>query len=157
MNLKDLTKPDFPAKFERSLSSFDIESFRHETQVDGPDMELIVSAFKQKTNADDMISFSKPVYSISVQNTEQLKDGMSLTGNDCCLHIYIFVIHNYTYYIHTGEAARNSYVFGIYNYTYYIHPCKVAKNSFMTLLIHNYTSYIHPNEDAKTHLYHCNP
>ncbi|KAG7307545.1 hypothetical protein JYU34_007751 [Plutella xylostella] len=80
LNLKDLTKPDFPAKFDHKLSSFDLESFRQEMQVDGPDMELIVSAFKQKSNADDMISFSKPVYSISVQNTEQLKDGMSLTG-----------------------------------------------------------------------------
>lgn len=43
-------------------------------------LELIVNAFKQKPHEDHMISFCRPVYSLTVQATEQVKEGTTLTG-----------------------------------------------------------------------------
>lgn len=43
-------------------------------------LELVVNAFKQKPHEDNMINFCRPVYSLAVQATEQITEGITLTG-----------------------------------------------------------------------------
>ncbi|KAI5634103.1 tex protein yqgF-like domain-containing protein [Phthorimaea operculella] len=80
VNIKDLTKPDFPAQVERKTSSIDLQTFSKELNTDINTLELILNAFKQKAHEDNIIAFSRPVYSLSVQATEQIQEGMTLQG-----------------------------------------------------------------------------
>ncbi|CAH2086281.1 unnamed protein product [Euphydryas editha] len=80
VNIKDLTKPQFPEQVERKVINIDIVSMSKDLDTDTSTLELIINAFKQKSYEDNMITFCKPVYSVSVQGTEQLKTGMSVTG-----------------------------------------------------------------------------
>lgn len=59
-------------------------------------LELIINAFKQKSYEENMITFCKPVYSVSVQDSEQLKKGMSVTGKE---YYCLFNISNKFFFI----------------------------------------------------------
>ncbi|XP_050345646.1 uncharacterized protein YdcI-like [Nymphalis io] len=80
VNIKDLTKPRFPEEVERKVATLDNVSMSKDLNTDISTLELIVNAFKQKTYEDNMITFCRPVYSVSVQAPDQLKKGTSLTG-----------------------------------------------------------------------------
>ncbi|CAB3255382.1 unnamed protein product [Arctia plantaginis] len=80
VNLKELTQPHFPQVVERKISGIDITRTSEELKTDTCTLELIINAFKQKKYEDNTITFCKPVYSVAVQNVEQLKEGTSLTG-----------------------------------------------------------------------------
>ncbi|XP_075969769.1 uncharacterized protein YdcI [Anticarsia gemmatalis] len=80
VNIKDITQPNFPAIVERKVATIDISNTSKELKTDTCTLELIINAFKQKKYEDNVITFCKPVYSVSVQNMEQLKEGTSLTG-----------------------------------------------------------------------------
>ncbi|XP_046964979.1 S1 RNA-binding domain-containing protein 1 isoform X2 [Vanessa cardui] len=80
VNIKDLTKPRFPEEVERKVVTIDIASMSKDLDTDVSTLELIVNAFKQKAYEDNMITFCRPVYSLSVQAPDQLKKGTSLTG-----------------------------------------------------------------------------
>nr|XP_026495345.1 S1 RNA-binding domain-containing protein 1 isoform X2 [Vanessa tameamea] len=80
VNIKDLTKPRFPEEVDRKVATIDHVSMSKDLNTDISTLELIVNAFKQKTYEDNMITFCRPVYSLSVQAPDQLKKGTSLTG-----------------------------------------------------------------------------
>lgn len=80
VNLKDLTKPHFPQLVESKVLTIDISQTSEELKTDVCTLELIINAFKQKKYEDNVITFCKPVYSLAVQNLDQLKDGTTLTG-----------------------------------------------------------------------------
>lgn len=58
----------------------DVNKTSEDLNTDVCTLELIVNAFKQKAHEDNIITFCRPVYSLAVQATEQIKEGMSLTG-----------------------------------------------------------------------------
>ncbi|CAD0196891.1 unnamed protein product [Chrysodeixis includens] len=80
VNIKDLTKPNFAQSIESKVATINIIETSQELSTDVGTLELIINAFKQKKYDDNVISFCKPVYSVAVQNMDQLKDGMALTG-----------------------------------------------------------------------------
>ncbi|XP_059057080.1 S1 RNA-binding domain-containing protein 1 [Achroia grisella] len=80
VNIKDLNKPHFPQLVESKLSGYDINKMSKDLDADVSTLELIIGALKQKTNEGNIISFCRPVYSISVQGVDQLQEGMTLTG-----------------------------------------------------------------------------
>lgn len=80
VNIKDLTTPHFAQSIDSKLATIDIVETSQELDTDVGTLELIINAFKQKKYDDNVISFCKPVYSVAVQNIDQLKDGMALTG-----------------------------------------------------------------------------
>lgn len=81
VNLKDLTKPHFPQLVESKIVTIDISQTSEELKTDLCTLELIINAFKQKKYEDNVITFCKPVYSMAVQNMDQLMDGTTLTGD----------------------------------------------------------------------------
>ncbi|CAH2241255.1 jg3316 [Pararge aegeria aegeria] len=80
INIKDLTKPDFPQQVDMKTSNINILNMSKDLDADVSTLELIINAFKQKAYEDNMITFCRPVYSMTVQASEQLEKGMSLTG-----------------------------------------------------------------------------
>ncbi|CAH0701692.1 unnamed protein product [Spodoptera exigua] len=80
VNIKDLTKPHFPQMVETKILAINVSETSAELNTDVCTLELIISAFKQKKYEDNVITFCKPVYSVAVQNVDQLKEGTSLTG-----------------------------------------------------------------------------
>ncbi|KAJ8725764.1 hypothetical protein PYW08_003947 [Mythimna loreyi] len=80
VNLKDITKPHFPQLVESKIVMIDISQTSEELKTDVCTLELIINAFKQKKYEDDVITFSKPVYCVALQNMDQLADGTTLTG-----------------------------------------------------------------------------
>ncbi|KAJ8722577.1 hypothetical protein PYW07_003757 [Mythimna separata] len=80
VNLKDITKPHFPQLVESKIVMIDISQTSEELKTDVCTLELIINAFKQKKYEDNVITFCKPVYSVAVQNMDQLTDGTTLTG-----------------------------------------------------------------------------
>lgn len=80
VNIKDLTKPHFPQMVETKVLTIDVSETSAELKTDVCTLELIINAFKQKKYEDNVITFCKPVYSVAVQNVDQLKEGTSLTG-----------------------------------------------------------------------------
>lgn len=80
VNIKELTQPHFPEVVERNLSTIEISKTSEELKTDVSTLELIINAFKQKKYEDNIIAFCKPVYSVAVQNVDQLTEGTSLTG-----------------------------------------------------------------------------
>lgn len=80
VDIKDLPKPHFPETVERVTVSIDIQVMSTDLGTDACTLELIISAFKRKTHEDNIISYCRPVYSMTVQATEQIREGMSLTG-----------------------------------------------------------------------------
>lgn len=81
VNIKELTQAHFPELVDRNISSIDIASVSKELKTDISTLDLIINAFKQKTNEDHIITFCKPVYSMAVQATDQIIEGLNLTGN----------------------------------------------------------------------------
>lgn len=80
VNIKELTEPNFPELVERKCSSIDITVMSKDLETEVSTLELIINAFKQKAYDDNMITFCRPVYSMTVQDKSQLEKGMSLTG-----------------------------------------------------------------------------
>ncbi|XP_026757955.2 S1 RNA-binding domain-containing protein 1 [Galleria mellonella] len=80
VNIKELTQPHFPQLVESKVYTLDIEKMSKDLGSDISTLELIIGAFKQKTNEDNIISFCRPVYSLNVQGVDQLQEGMTLTG-----------------------------------------------------------------------------
>ncbi|KAJ0180641.1 hypothetical protein K1T71_004045 [Dendrolimus kikuchii] len=80
VNLKDLTKPNFPEQVERNTSTIDLIEMSEDLGTDVCTLELIINAFKQKTNEDSIITFCRPVYSVTIQATDQVREGTTLTG-----------------------------------------------------------------------------
>ncbi|KAM3963094.1 uncharacterized protein YdcI [Aphomia sociella] len=80
VNIKELSKPQFPQLIETKTAGIDVDKMSKDLDADNSTLELIISAFKQKTTEENIISFCRPVYSISVQAVEQLQEGMTLTG-----------------------------------------------------------------------------
>ncbi|XP_052737577.1 S1 RNA-binding domain-containing protein 1 isoform X3 [Bicyclus anynana] len=80
VNIKELNQPQFPRQVEMKTYNIDLSTMSKDLDVDVSTLELIVNAFKQKAYEDNMITFCRPVYSMTVQNSEQLEKGMSLTG-----------------------------------------------------------------------------
>ncbi|XP_073943825.1 uncharacterized protein YdcI [Choristoneura fumiferana] len=80
VNIKELTQSHFPQVVDRNISSIDIAAVSKELNTDMSTLDLIINAFKQKTNEDHIIVFCKPVYSMAVQATDQIREGLSLTG-----------------------------------------------------------------------------
>ncbi|CAH4037299.1 unnamed protein product [Pieris brassicae] len=80
VDIKHLTRPDFPDLVERNILTIDIPSLSKDLAADVSTLELIVTAFKQKSYEDNVITFCRPVYSVSVQSNEQLVTGTTLTG-----------------------------------------------------------------------------
>lgn len=81
INLKDLQKSQFSQIVEAKLASINLASLSEDFDTDISTMELIINAFKQKSYEDNVISFSKPIYSMSIQTPDEIKEGMTLTGN----------------------------------------------------------------------------
>ncbi|XP_068629691.1 uncharacterized protein YdcI-like [Battus philenor] len=80
VNLKELTQPHFPEAIERKTVNIDLAVMSKDLNTDLSTLELIISAFKQKPYEDNVISYCRPVYSVSIQTTEQLAIGTSLIG-----------------------------------------------------------------------------
>ncbi|XP_064293129.1 S1 RNA-binding domain-containing protein 1 isoform X1 [Plodia interpunctella] len=80
VNIKDLTKPNFPSIVESKIQGIDIEKMSKDLDTDRSTLDLIITAFKQKSHEDDIISFCRPVYSMAVKAVDQLQEGMTLTG-----------------------------------------------------------------------------
>ncbi|CAG9585265.1 unnamed protein product [Danaus chrysippus] len=80
VNIKDLSNARFPEEVERKSRSIDISAMSKELNTDISNLELIINAFKLKAYEDNVITFCRPVYSMVVQASDQLKKGMSLTG-----------------------------------------------------------------------------
>ncbi|XP_045491296.1 S1 RNA-binding domain-containing protein 1 [Colias croceus] len=80
VDIKHLTRPDFPQRVEEKTESIDKLSISKDLDTDVSTLELIITAFKQKSYEDNVITFCRPVYSLSVQTSEQLVAGTSLTG-----------------------------------------------------------------------------
>ncbi|XP_004930431.1 S1 RNA-binding domain-containing protein 1 isoform X1 [Bombyx mori] len=80
VNINEMSQLNFPALVEQKTSSINIDRISEDLQTDVGTLELIISAFKQKSYEENIIRFVKPVYSLSVQVKEQLKEGMTLTG-----------------------------------------------------------------------------
>ncbi|CAG4911460.1 unnamed protein product [Colias eurytheme] len=80
VDIKHLTRPDFPQRVEGKTESIDKVSISKDLDTDVSTLELIITAFKQKSYEDNVITFCRPVYSLSVQTSEQLVAGTSLTG-----------------------------------------------------------------------------
>lgn len=81
MDIKHLTRPNFPDIVERKIVTVDITSLSKDLATDVSTLELIITAFKQKSYEDNVITFCRPVYSLAVQSNEQLVTGTTLTGN----------------------------------------------------------------------------
>ncbi|XP_041976825.1 uncharacterized protein YdcI [Aricia agestis] len=79
VNIKELTQPHFPPLVELRTRNLNLKSVSKDLDTDVCTLELIVNAFKQQRE-DKLITFCRPVYSVAVQATDQLKEGMSLTG-----------------------------------------------------------------------------
>ncbi|XP_063620741.1 uncharacterized protein YdcI [Cydia splendana] len=80
IDIKQLTQSHFAVLVERKTSNLDISSLSKELKTDAGTLELIVNAFKQKPHEDNIIVFCKPVYSMAIQATDELKEGQTLTG-----------------------------------------------------------------------------
>lgn len=80
VNTRDLTMPQFSQIIENKVLTIDKEAVIRDLNIDISTLDLILTAFKQKAAEDNLITFSKPVYSLAVQATEQLREGMTLTG-----------------------------------------------------------------------------
>ncbi|CAK1581749.1 unnamed protein product [Parnassius mnemosyne] len=80
VNIKELTQSHFPEVVERKTAGIDLLITSKDLNTDVSTLELILSAFKQKPYEDNVISFCRPVYSVSVQTSEQLTAGTTLTG-----------------------------------------------------------------------------
>ncbi|CAG4988866.1 unnamed protein product [Parnassius apollo] len=80
VNIKELTQSHFPEAVERKTAGIDLLVTSKDLNTDVSTLELILSAFKQKPYEDNVISFCRPVYSVSVQTSEQLAAGTTLTG-----------------------------------------------------------------------------
>ncbi|CAH0721794.1 unnamed protein product, partial [Brenthis ino] len=80
VNIKELTQAHFPQQVERKCANIDTISMSKDLDTEVSTLELIINAFKQKAYEDNMITFCRPVYSMTVQATSQLEKGMSLTG-----------------------------------------------------------------------------
>lgn len=80
VNIKELTQSHFPQEVERRTYNINLTEMSEDLGTDVCNLELIINAFKQKTNEDSIITFCRPVYSLSVQATDQVREGMTLTG-----------------------------------------------------------------------------
>ncbi|CAK1545264.1 unnamed protein product [Leptosia nina] len=80
VEIKHLTRPEFPEQVERRCVNIDLTSLTKDLDTDVSTLELILTAFKQKSYEDNIITFCRPVYSISVQTSEQIIAGTKLTG-----------------------------------------------------------------------------
>lgn len=87
VNIKELSKPNFPETVEQLTLAIDIQVMSKDLGTDACTLELIINAFKQKAHEDNIITFCRPVYSVSVQATEQIQEGMSLTGKSLRVRI----------------------------------------------------------------------
>lgn len=65
---------------EQRTLTIDIQVMSEDLGTDACTLELIINAFKQKAHEDNIITYCRPVYSLMVQATEQITEGMSLTG-----------------------------------------------------------------------------
>lgn len=79
INIRDIHKPSFLDKEGAKLSQVDIRGMSELLGTDESTLELIVNAFKQIPH-EDIVKFSKPVYSAAVQDSSQVKVGMTVTG-----------------------------------------------------------------------------
>lgn len=87
-----MTRPEFLEHVERKVVTLDITSVSKDLETDVSTLELIITAFKQKSYEDNIITFSRPVYSLAVQTSEQLVAGTTLTGKFLyCYPNYVFV------------------------------------------------------------------
>lgn len=82
---------------ERNSASLDLEEMSKELSTDVCTLELIINAFKQKSNHDSIITFCRPVYSLTVQAVEELREGMTLTGNSLIFIFYFIIDRNHTF------------------------------------------------------------
>ncbi|XP_013180706.1 PREDICTED: S1 RNA-binding domain-containing protein 1 [Papilio xuthus] len=80
VNIKELSRPHFPESVERKTANIDLIATSKDLDTDVSTLELIISAFKQKPYEDNVISFCRPVYSVTIQTTEQIANGTTLTG-----------------------------------------------------------------------------
>ncbi|XP_028170787.1 uncharacterized protein LOC114360313 [Ostrinia furnacalis] len=80
VNIKDLSQPNFPGLVETKTASINIESTSADLKTDTCTLELIINAFKQKSYEDNVITFCRPVYSLTVQAKDDIQEGMTLTG-----------------------------------------------------------------------------
>ncbi|KPI91610.1 S1 RNA-binding domain-containing protein 1 [Papilio xuthus] len=80
VNIKELSRPHFPESVERKTVNIDLIATSKDLDTDVSTLELIISAFKQKPYEDNVISFCRPVYSVTIQTTEQIANGTTLTG-----------------------------------------------------------------------------
>lgn len=62
------------------LPNINLNAMCADLDTDMCTLELIISAFKHKPIEDNILKFSKPVYSVTVQAIEQLREGMTITG-----------------------------------------------------------------------------
>ncbi|KOB74204.1 putative S1 RNA binding domain protein, partial [Operophtera brumata] len=61
---------------KRVTVSIDVLVMSRDLGTDACTLELIINAFKQKTHEDNIISYCRPVYSVTVQATDQIREGM---------------------------------------------------------------------------------
>ncbi|XP_049867445.1 uncharacterized protein YdcI [Pectinophora gossypiella] len=80
VNVKDITQPEFPAIVQRKTACIDLQKMSKELNTDVCTLELIITAFKQKHHEDNIISFSRPVYSVCIDAMKEVRKGMTLTG-----------------------------------------------------------------------------
>ncbi|XP_013146371.1 PREDICTED: S1 RNA-binding domain-containing protein 1 isoform X2 [Papilio polytes] len=80
VNIKELSQAHFPELVERKTINIDLVATSKDLDTDVSTLELIISAFKQKPYEDNVISFCRPVYSVTIQTTEQIANGTKLTG-----------------------------------------------------------------------------
>ncbi|XP_045542699.1 uncharacterized protein YdcI [Papilio machaon] len=80
VNIKELSQSHFPESVERKTINIDLVATSKDLDTDVSTLELIINAFKQKPYEDNVISFCRPVYSVTIQTTDQIANGTTLTG-----------------------------------------------------------------------------